>query len=907
MLSLGPLAFAQPWLLLALAALPAIWWLLRAIPPAPRRVVFPPLMILARLLSSERTPARTPWWLLLLRLVIAALLVLAMAGPVLDPRPRLAGTGPLLIVLDDGWAAAPRWAERIAVLRDLLTRAQRQNRPVRLLRTAPDREGTALLADDPGRLARQLADFRPRPWPVDHAAAITALAGLEESDFIVFWLADGVYSEPAQRQAAADLARALRGLGPLTVFADPPENRARLLREPLAEGETLSVELLRPVPGPAELVPLLARGPGGEVLARTDLAFGAGDRVGRGSITLPLELRNRIARLETGSAGAGTVVLFDERWRRRIVGLTGAERDPEAQPLLSELYFVGRALAPYTELREGRIADLVAAPLSMIVLADVGRLTTEERELLEGWIRRGGVLLRFAGPRLAAGGDELLPVRLRQGDRILGGAMSWSKPLPFAPFPREGPFAGLETNPEALVYRQVLAEPGPALAAATLATLEDGTPIVTGRRLGEGWLLLIHTTANTSWTSLPLSRLFIDIMRRTLALAPGVGGRPEGLLRATRILDGFGRLGPPAADLLPLPAGELAEALPGPDTPPGLWAPLAAGEEEAEAPGLALNLQKVVRDSRPLDLADLVTDLRVYERGRETPLAPWLLTAALLLALADLLIALALRGLLRPMAAAVVPILLLAGSAAAEEDAAGLAERLSVTRLAYVRTGLPEVDRLSAAGLDGLGLVLARRTSVEPGDPVGVDPATDELALYPLLYWPVPPEHPDLPPGTLARIDAYLKNGGMILFDTGDAGRLLPGQAGGPGEARLARLLEGLDLPPLVPVPENHALTRSFYLLRDFPGRFTGQTVWVDEVPEGINDGVSSVVIGANGWAGAWAIDDLGAPLLPVVPGGERQREMARRFGVNLVMYALTGNYKTDQVHIPALLERLSQ
>ena len=110
-----------------------------------------------------------------------------------------------------------------------------------------------------------------------------------------------------------------------------------------------------------------------------------------------------------------------------------------------------------------------------------------------------------------------------------------------------------------------------------------------------------------------------------------------------------------------------------------------------------------------------------------------------------------------------------------------------------------------------------------------------------------------------------------------------------------------------MPVPEDHALTRSFYLLQDFPGRWTGRRVWIDRPVAGVNDGVAAVVIGAHDWAGAWAVDDLGAPLLPVMPGGERQREMARRFGVNLVMYALTGNYKTDQVHVPALLERLGQ
>jgi hypothetical protein len=85
-----------------------------------------------------------------------------------------------------------------------------------------------------------------------------------------------------------------------------------------------------------------------------------------------------------------------------------------------------------------------------------------------------------------------------------------------------------------------------------------------------------------------------------------------------------------------------------------------------------------------------------------------------------------------------------------------------------------------------------------------------------------------------------------------------------------------------------------------------GGTVWVERSGEHVNDGVSSVVAGSDDWAGAWAVDDAQRPLFAVVPDGERQREQAYRFGVNLVMYVLTGNYKADQVHLPAILERLA-
>jgi hypothetical protein len=131
----------------------------------------------------------------------------------------------------------------------------------------------------------------------------------------------------------------------------------------------------------------------------------------------------------------------------------------------------------------------------------------------------------------------------------------------------------------------------------------------------------------------------------------------------------------------------------------------------------------------------------------------------------------------------------------------------------------------------------------------------------------------------------------------------------------LRRLIAKLDLPPLEPVPSDHVLTKTFYLLRDFPGRWDGGKVWVEALPPAEpgaaaspargGDGVSPVIIGGNDWAAAWAVDAQGQPVVDVAPGGARQRELAIRFGINLVMYTLTGNYKADQVHVPALLQRL--
>ncbi|MFG6083046.1 DUF4159 domain-containing protein [Paracoccus litorisediminis] len=262
------------------------------------------------------------------------------------------------------------------------------------------------------------------------------------------------------------------------------------------------------------------------------------------------------------------------------------------------------------------------------------------------------------------------------------------------------------------------------------------------------------------------------------------------------------------------------------------------------------------------------------------------------------------------------PFLLIASLAQAQDPDPRLIRAADEVALAYVVTGDSEVDAASEAGLRGLSQVLTDRTTVEPGEPIGINLDQDDLSLLTFLYWPVTEDQPQPSPLAYVRMNHFLRSGGMILFDTRDGD--IAGLGGPEGAGALRRLAAPLDIPALAPIPGDHVLTRSFYLLQDFPGRYYGRDVWAEAPPAGaeasegvpfriLNDGVSPVIIGGNSWAEAWAIGENGLPLFTVGSGldGERQREMAYRFGVNLIMYVLTGNYKSDQVHVPALLERL--
>ncbi|MHA1601132.1 MAG: DUF4159 domain-containing protein, partial [Alphaproteobacteria bacterium] len=308
-----------------------------------------------------------------------------------------------------------------------------------------------------------------------------------------------------------------------------------------------------------------------------------------------------------------------------------------------------------------------------------------------------------------------------------------------------------------------------------------------------------------------------------------------------------------------------------------------------------------------------------YNRERELDLKPWLLSAALVLILLDLGIALFMRGMLgRAVWRGAAILLLLAtvpfpkawaqtGTMSLSEEARALEATLQ-THLAYVVTGVPAVDEISRAGLDGLTRVLQQRTSVEAGRPLPVDLARDELSFFSLLYWPITPEQRDLSEIAVRKVNIFLRTGGTILFDLREpaVGTQILGRTTRAGQS-LQRLTRDLEIPPLAPVPPDHVLTKAFYLMQDFPGRFAGGDLWLDAAETQVHDGVATVLIGSNDWAGAWAINEFGQFLRPVIPGGERQREMAYRFGVNLAMYAMTGNYKADQVHVPFILERLGQ
>jgi hypothetical protein len=935
MIAAFPLSFAEPLLLLGLLSLPVLWWLLRVMPPRPRRVEFPPTRLLFDIAPKEETPSRTPWWLTALRLAAAALVILAAAGPIWNPQTGVAGSSsPLVILLDDGWSAAASWDIRIKAADELIANADSDRRGVALVPLSEPARDITIMPAGTARVA--LRQLTPKPYSIERVETLPAIDRFLKAtgDSEIAWLSDGIDTGRGP-EFLEGLSKTI-GDRTLTIFEGAPSPLALAAAENAAA--KMTVKVLRTGGGFAAGV-VRAVDQKGSPIGEAHYTFAPQDRETEAAFDLPVELRNDIARLDiAGERSAGSVQLLDKRWRRRAIGVVSGSTNDTAQPLLASTFYLTRALAPFADVRLGdkgapqqAIAQFLDQKLPMIVLADVGTLSPEIRERISAWIEQGGVLVRFAGPRLAQADDDLVPVKLRRGGRSLGGSLTWEKPQHLASFAADGPFAGLAVPKDITINRQVLAEPDAALAAKSWASLEDGTPLVTGERRGKGLVSLFHVSADMRWSDLPMSGSFVEMLRRIVDASgytanPGAGVAGEAKAETVaplRTLDGFGAFGPPPSAAKPLPADFRDRATS--DHPPGFYGP-------ADGP-LAVNALAAADRIAPLDTSSLRARRASYTNAEPRDLRGILLSSALALFLIDAIIVAMLgagiAALLRRRAVSAVWVLafllsttLVTPSPSHANDNDDFAMKaVSQTRLAYVVTGNADVDSIVKAGMYGLTFFLAQRTALEAGDPVGVDPARDELAFFPMIYWPVVPGAPKPPQDAINRIDAYMKQGGTVLFDTRDAIEALPGEGGAsqtPGMLALRDILSALDVPELEPVPREHVLTKTFYLLRDFPGRFTTGQTWVETLPRDDDDetaakparggdGVSPIIISSNDLAGAWAIRPDGQPMLPLIPGEPKQREFAFRAGVNIVMYTLTGNYKADLVHAPALIERLGQ
>lgn len=908
--------FLTPYLLFALLVLPLIWFFLRATPPRPREQSFPPIQLLHQLQTKAQESVHAPWWLILLRLLAVALLIIGLARPVF-PSKNLAvqhSKDPILLVIDNGWASAPQWSQLIDDAAQVLTQAQQKNTPVHLLLTAPNEQNTALkitTLSDNTSAAVQFNGLQPMAWPVKHQKAVEILNKANHYQTI-YYFSDGI-----QHQDDQAFQKKLTDHTNLYEIRPQEGNISTLLltKNSLTQnGFMQSISLLpRPIP---QQITLQAYTQQGMLLTSIQKSIPANTSQSDIELTLPLEARNKVDYLQIANyAGAGGVYLLDARNRKHIIGFISASNNTNT-PFTGSLYYLKKALTPLGDLKEGSIHQLLSQPLSVIIAPDTVFSDPQSEKELQSWVENGGMLIRFSGDLLAGSTlnqqeTPLIPLPLLQGARELGGAMTWEKPQKIASFSKDSPFNGLTIPQDVTINRQILVKPALDNDKYVWAKLEDGTPLVTHRSVGKGQVILFHTNSTPDWSSLPLSSLFEDMLDRLIELSFGVQSTQTGeILNPILTLNGHGALQAPSPYAKSISFDKLQNLVISPEHPPGLYGNTGTN--------IAVNLGDHIsslKASKPIGKVITLGSVSL-----SYTLGSLFIIMSIILILADILASLFLRGYINKVKSSTMVMILalscLSNNVFAQSTASAPAPPAALnTRLAYILTPDPAVNLASKQGLEGLSQFINERTSLQLSSPEGVDPTKDKLAFYPLLYWPITAGlQPD--PKRNDALNDYLAHGGLLILDTQghDSSSSIEashpdqfaGEAAGTSQA-LKNATEGLKIPALSQLSDKDLLSRTFYILHDFPGRYDAMPVWIAQSNPLVNDGVSSVIVGENDWAHAWAITADNNPAYPVFPNTDQQRNLSYRFGLNLVMYALTGSYKADQVHVSALLKQLGK
>ncbi len=886
------LLFLNPWLLSALATLPALWFLLRIMPPAPRQIFLPSARFLEGLVPKTKTPSKTPWWILLLRLIVVTLMITAFAQPVLNPSRNLASNNPIRIVIDNGWSSAHIWERKIQAVEDVLARAVRQGLSVYLDTTAPEPSDGKPLTLGPlsaHEALSRLKGLQPYPWSSDFKARYEKIK--ESPDNVdTYYFSDGI-----QAKSTNSFIKTLKQKGQVHIFKPSPENLPLILSKDNSPDRDLSFFIHAPETIPAGTpVTLEALGAAGQVIGVESVTLkGKKTQI---TMEIPESLRQNLAHVRiAGHNNAASIYLFDDQFQKKRVGIASPAQADQANPFIEASFYLTRALEPYAELQVGNIDALLGN--AVIILPDIGALSPQELEKLDVWVRDGGLLLRFAGPVMEQARQHFLtPTPLRKGARSLDGALAWETPPKLQSFNKNAPLAGIALREDIIIKQQLLAEPVQDLADKTWAVLDDGTPLITADRLDSGLIVLVHTTASPDWSNLPLSGAFVQILSRLVKIA---GSNPDSLqnitgsLEALRTLNGKGRLIQPEASVQPIMADQIATTKISYKHPPGIY-----GNGSIR---YAFNFADQIPSVKALgDMSNDITILS-YDTSHEQSLMPALLLTSFILLLMDWIIMIAMSSSMRlnifKRAAVMVFLcfILPAHSHAQTPDSYKYADGLYLGFIKSANTGLNAQTR---RGLEALKDALTARTSAEPDGVASLNPETDILSFFPFIYWPIDANDQPLSQKALRNVQDYLDHGGTILFDTRTQ------DTSTKNNETLMRITAGLNIPALSPIKDDHVLGKSFYLLDSFPGRYNGGTIWVESNSENGRDGVSSVLIGSHDWASAWA-QSAGRNYRS--GASARQRELSIRFGINLMMYALTGNYKADQVHVKHILERLGQ
>jgi Domain of unknown function (DUF4159) len=615
-----------------------------------------------------------------------------------------------------------------------------------------------------------------------------------------------------------------------------------------------------------------------------------------------LELPKNLARATNyfkikNQSNAGAIYFIDGANRRPIIMTQKA--DNNEQPLLSDTHFINAALNSIGDIVDFNIFEIEKTKPNAIIFGDISGFTISETFALNQYLRQGGNIIRFLGPKsLNNEKSDFLTAPISLEPHIISSGFAVEK-TQIKEFEANSIFKHIKIPNDINIQQTILFKNG-SNPDKILISLSDGAPLLSQKIMNGGKLYMFHTSAAPIWSDIGLSNLQLDFLKAILAnaqtkgpsadiLEDGIAMRPSLLIGVDgAILKSFNNLKPIFTPILPQISANNEQK-------PGIY--------EANGASYTLNFgtnqPQLSLQAKPSDFVEFAKPTQIISLDK------YFYALGLLLLIGDILINL-LRDFkfkslkkLRFLALVIFALFLYPNISKAQE----IGQKSDDLRLSYLQTQDAKTNEQARVGLLGLARELQKRTNVEPHSIIEINPDKDDLAKQPIIYWLLPPNPAPLSENAKLKLNNFMRHGGILFIDTRGKGMDKK-----RAQALLQNSLNGMVIPPLEKVPLNHVLGKSFYLLNNFSGFYQNSNLWVESSAssnQSANDGVSPIIISDGDFARAWAQSNHLAKY--GLNDDNITREMPYRVGINIYLYALSGQYKTDQVHIRTLLNRIKK
>lgn len=900
-----------PLALIPLILLPIIWFISKNIPPKPKTQILPSLRFLKGIKTNKPQNFDAPLWLKILRSFAIGLIILGLASPIWQKEKAINNqNNNYIFIFENGLSGANEFEiaknNAIKIIENNEAISKNSNQYI-ILQSANAQDIAPKTASNAIAI---LEKMQPAPFFTSDKNLLNAFAKINIKAQI-FYFGDGL-----KHQFQNELFNKIKSFGNINYLA--PSSPFFAINNVKINENSLNIQII----GNGNSAQLESYDIGNNLLSTNNIS------TGNNNINLGANIINKITYLKIkGQNNAGATWIINSFEKRLNIGIENI-KNPD-NPLLSENYYIENAAKIIGNVNSASIDELVKMRPNAIIFPDRNGFSQNEIQELINYINQGGMVIRYAGAKAAsANNDILLPAKISPQIKVMNNSFSWVENT-IEPFPQNSPLFGLDIDPNIQINGLVRTEESNNVDI--WARLKDKSPLISAKKMGQGYIVLIHMPASSIWSNLALSKYQYEFLRRIMSKTQGqslpVSERAPTLpLVPQIIINGNGKIEKPNENIKAIAPEDWQKASPSFLTPPGIY--------EGGSSLFIMNALKTDFNIEALNPPNYFKKLNI--ENNQFAFKPILVLFGALLLLFDMIFssksnlkfkkpksfknigkimgALALISLFGFEASpniskaqnldenSLVPW----GQVLDEPPPIGSQQETktnSTLKLAYIITNDEHINNEAKQGLEALAKAMTMRTNAEVAEVVGIHPNSDELAFYPIIYWLLPDNPQSLDEKSTKALDFYMQNGGVVFIDTKGKGKSIKAS-----QDAVKAALNGLHVPPLEKTPQDHVLNRTFYLLHSYPSNFGDANLFIESKESSnmsANDGVSPIIIGDGEFAAVWAKFNNQSPLASRNQE-ELDQELAIRFGINICMYALTGQYKNDQLHIPMILQRIN-